>query len=125
MPPGLVSRLHRGVRFNPAEDSWEMFCPDCDRYGRHETYHPLDHDLWDYRKGLARCRACWVDKKRRDERARKRLIPKEVKREQNRRYAEENRHAINLKRNRRRAEARMSSDRTSGLPKHLDLGGTG
>jgi Skp family chaperone for outer membrane proteins len=35
-----------------------MRCEGCAALGG-ERYWPLDHEFWDYKKGLSKCRACW------------------------------------------------------------------
>lgn len=97
----MTPRLHRGIRWNQETQAWELRCDDCVRYGRGATYWPLTQEFWSPRAGVARCRACWAEKKRRDERERKRLKREEIL-EANRRYYRENHELLRWKDNERK-----------------------
>lgn len=88
-----------------------MLCPDCARYrpGNTTTYWPITTEFWDTRKGLGRCRACWSEKKRRDERERRRGPRRAALLEANRAYYAENRDLLNMKDAQRKAARKAAA----------------
>lgn len=97
----------RGVRYRE-DTGFEMFCEDCKKKGHGQQFWPLTKEFWDVTHGLARCKACWAQKKRDDERTRKRAAPDYIKK-RNHAYWLANKDVINLKRNDRRAKAREAA----------------
>lgn len=97
----------RGVRYNRRTESYEMWCPDCE--GKHgtATFWPLTDEFWVPHRGLARCRACWAEKKRRDEKGR-RAEKREALVAYNRAYYAENRELLRWKDNQRKAARRAA-----------------
>lgn len=56
---GVSGVRWRGVRWR-ADVGWEMRCDECAAAKRSASYWPISHEFWDVRRGLWRCRACWV-----------------------------------------------------------------
>ena len=52
-----MSERRRGVRWNEDTQSFEMWCPDCDKYEHGATFWPLTLEFW-HPGRLQRCRAC-------------------------------------------------------------------
>ena len=113
MPPHGYIRV-RGVRFNRETQAFEMWCPDCAMRHKNSTFWPLTLEYWKPSDGLARCRACWADKRRRDQRG-YRARKREHYIEYNRAYYAENAELLRWKNNqrkaaRRKAKAALSSE---------------
>lgn len=47
----------RGVRWNADTDSFELWCPECERHGGGATFWPLTLEFWEPGR-MQRCRAC-------------------------------------------------------------------
>lgn len=105
----------RGVRWNKDTDCFEMWCPDCAAQRDIPTFHPLDEEFWDVTRGLARCRACWAEKKRRDEKNRRALKREEIV-AANRAYYQDNRELLRWKDNQRKRARRAAAGAESGAP---------
>lgn len=108
----------RGVRYNRQTESFEMWCPDCDMKGRSATFWPLTLEFWKVEDGLARCRACWLEKRRRDQKG-YRAEKREHYIEYNRAYYAKNSELLRWKNNQRKA--RRKADAAS---RHLAEGHT-
>lgn len=97
----------RGVRWNKELECFEMWCPDCQARNDGPTFHPLDPEFWDVSRGLARCHACWAQKKR-DAEKQRRADKRELLIAQNRAYYQENKELIRWKDNQRKAARRAA-----------------
>lgn len=78
-----------GVRYRP-DLGFEMRCGDCATRRVSPTYWPLDEECWNVKRGLTRCKACWIAYDRAKHRGR-RLEMHEVLRRKEQRYYRENR----------------------------------
>jgi hypothetical protein len=103
----------RGVRWNKELECFEMWCPDCDQRNDGPTFHPLDEENWNTSYGLSRCRACWAQKKRDDERHRRALKREEII-AANRAYYADNRELLRWKDNQRKSLRRAAARVASG-----------
>lgn len=100
---GLYGRL-RGVRFNKAEGYFEMLCPGCEKRGNVQYFWPLTLDelgkpeFWDA-GSLQRCRACNLEKKRKDGRDKRASDPeyRERLRLEAKAYYAENKKVMSMK----------------------------
>jgi hypothetical protein len=97
----------RGVRWNKELKCFEMWCPDCAERNDGPTFHPLDEEFWAVDYGLARCRACWAEKKRHDEKNR-RALKREAIIAANRAYYQDNRELLRWKDNQRKTVKRSA-----------------
>lgn len=97
----------RGVRWNRAEQQFEMWCPSCAAIDNGPSFWPLTQEFWDVRTGLTLCRACRAEKKRRDERGRRAAKRDEIA-AKNRAYYAGNRELLRWKDNQRKADRRAS-----------------
>ena len=103
MPAHHLERT-RGVRYNKLTEEFELWCPDCERYTKGQTFWPITLEFWNPHT-LQRCRACETDKHNRMEAAR-RTANLEAMRARNREYYLANRHILRIKDNARKAAAR-------------------
>ena len=65
-------RIKHGVRYR--EGGFELRCDDCVAKNATTVYWPLTEEFWDFTR-MIRCRACRLEKERRDARARYRANP--------------------------------------------------
>ena len=65
MPPHGLYGNTRGVRWNEEIQCFTLKCDDCARKGNIQYYWPLVLELWNP-NSMQRCRACNLDKKRRE-----------------------------------------------------------
>lgn len=80
-----------------ADSGWEYRCESCVAKGGATSWWPLADEFWDKRAGMLRCRACWLDKWRRDDTARRRANPEATRAYDRARYRR-NRKVIAVKR---------------------------
>jgi hypothetical protein len=57
------------------ETGWEYRCSNCVSRGGTTSWWPLTDEYWIKSAGMTRCRACWLDKYRRDNIAKRRADP--------------------------------------------------
>ncbi len=59
-----MSKAGPTIRYAPVrwrEDvGWEYRCDACTERGEGMRFWPLTEEYWNHRRGMARCRACWL-----------------------------------------------------------------
>ena len=85
-----------------------MWCPDCAAKHGLTSFWPISDEYWDVQRGLARCRACWAEKKRREEKGR-RATKREELIAANKAYYQENRELLRWKQNQYKAARRAAT----------------
>ena len=112
MPSHLKPRT-RGVRWNKADECFEMWCPGCEAQHGTQTFWPLDTDFWSVSDGLAICRACRAEFKRLDQKARSKTKRQEYA-AKNKAYHTDNREVLLWKMKQRRLERLIHGSASTG-----------
>lgn len=76
-PAGVPNTL---VRWDPVMEEFRLQCRDCRARGV-ASYWPLTREFWEVGKGMARCRACWNERRNRADRVRRQTDPVYAERE--------------------------------------------
>lgn len=103
-PKAVLPYMQRGVRYIDGE--FQLRCDHCAKSRQGAFYWPITLEYWDPKRGMGRCRACWVIRHRALQRERDRQNVERV-RAKNNAYRQANRETINrMRRERYVAERR-------------------